>query len=432
MEMSMRRYWPAILCALTLLPLRSRADLASYLARPEPVYKWEKRREIKVPGGTVYDLHLVSQTWEHLIWEHRLLLAVPDKLLYSHFCILYNTGGNGGQGDIDLGMQAAQAYGGPVAILLNIPNQPLFGGKTEDNLVVYTWLKFLETGDADWPLHFPMAKAVIKAMDAIQAFTRTPGHVPVDSFLVTGASKRGWTTWLVGASGDQRVKGIAPMVIDTLNIRAQIAHQIAAYGEFSEQIQAYRDAGLLDVLRTDKGKPLLALEDPYIYRDKLTLPKLLIFGTNDAYWTGDALNLYWNDLKGPKWILYNPNVGHGLNTLQAEFRVMNALGAFAQSIASRTDLPPIRWNYRATADGVDLTVTCSGGAVSATLWHAAGPTHDLRKAVWTSAPMAAAGQTFTTHFPKPASGYAETYGDVTFTRSGRSFNLSTQIYVLQP
>ena len=37
---------------------------------------------------------------------------------------------------------------------------------------------------------------------------------------------------------------------------------------------------------------------PWVYRDKLTMPKLILNGTNDPYWTLDALNLYWDDLNG--------------------------------------------------------------------------------------------------------------------------------------
>ena len=41
----------------------------------------------------------------------------------------------------------------------------------------------------------------------------------IDEFTVTGASKRGWTTWTIGAV-DKRVKAMAPLVLDCLNMRA--------------------------------------------------------------------------------------------------------------------------------------------------------------------------------------------------------------------
>ena len=40
-----------------------------------------------------------------------------------------------------------------------------------------------------------------------------------------GASKRGWTTWLVGAVDPVRVKGIVPIVLDAINFVAVEHHE---------------------------------------------------------------------------------------------------------------------------------------------------------------------------------------------------------------
>lgn len=51
-------------------------------------------------------------------------------------------------------------------------------------------------------------------MDATQDFLKKQ-NVIIDDFVVTGGSKRGWTTWLVGAV-DKRVRAMVPIVIPIL------------------------------------------------------------------------------------------------------------------------------------------------------------------------------------------------------------------------
>src|SRR5207342_1748565 len=124
----------------------------------------------------------------------------------------------------------------------------------------------------------------------------------------------------------KRVIAIAPMVIDTLNMKAQMKHCLEVWGTFSEQIHDYTERGLTEKFDDPLGKELWTMVDPYTYRDRLSLPKLIINGANDRYWTLDALNLYWDDLKGQKSVVYLPNAGHNL----ANHRdyALNGIGAF--------------------------------------------------------------------------------------------------------
>src|SRR5262245_65524261 len=103
-----------------------------------------------------------------------------------------------------------------VAELRMVPNQPLvFAGETqgrvEDSFIAYTWDKFLRTGDEKWPARLPMTKAAVRAMDSVTAFCATPqgGGSKIDQFVISGGSKRGWTTWTTAAV-DKRVIAIIP------------------------------------------------------------------------------------------------------------------------------------------------------------------------------------------------------------------------------
>ncbi len=431
----MRRFvLPLVALAVLAAPRAARADLDEFLAKPEPAYKWEKKGEETVDGCKVYDLYLVSQEWMDRPWEHRLALVRPENVEHPNVCTLYNTGGKGGsKSDIKLATELAKKSGCCFAVIWGIPNQPLWG-KTEDALIVYTWLQFIKSmkqdgkGDESWPLHFPMAKAVIKGMDAIQACVKEEKLPEIDSFVVCGGSKRGWTSWLVGASRDPRVKAIAPMVIDCLNVKAQAIYQKASWGTTSEQVMDYTMAGLTKMFGTKEGDRLLELEDPYSYRERLTLPKLIINGTNDRYWTQDALNLYWDGLKGPKWILYVPNSGHGL---EDRGRVFATMAAFVRSVATGTKLPTPRWTYETRDDGsVKLTIDSEVPLAEARLFCTDAKTRDFRDSKWKFEKMEGAGKQWHGEAPRPAEGSRAIYGEAVYTIDGMTFTLTTQIRIL--
>jgi PhoPQ-activated pathogenicity-related protein len=417
----------AVALAAPALWSPARADLASYVARPEPAYAWEQKSFTKDEDGSIQELRMVSQTWQGSPWKHRIQVFRSAKAAHPEFCLLLNTGGDGGDGDTAFGKAAAAETGCTVAFLYNIPNQPLYG-KTEDALIVYTWQMYAKTGDETWPLNFPMTKAVVKAMDAVQAAAKQAKQRAIRRFAITGASKRGWTSWLTAATGDKRVVGIAPMVIDMLNMPKQLPHQLEMYGKASDQINDYSAGGILDMLNAPAGRRLVEMVDPYSYRARLTLPKLIILGTNDRYWSQDALNLYWDDLSGPKWALYTPNSGHGL---QDGGRVLSTLAAYARMLASRQKWPSPVWRWEPTDKGAKIAVSgCGDGLRTARIFRAESATKDFRDSKWTSTELPVLDGAVTAEAPNPATGYAASFVEMSFMIDSKPFNLSTQMRIL--
>lgn len=62
-----------------------------------------------------------------------------------------------------------------------------------------------------------VAQAAVRALDTVTAFMATLGS-DVETFIVAGASKRGWTTWTTGA--DTRFGGLAAELSPPLTRRA--------------------------------------------------------------------------------------------------------------------------------------------------------------------------------------------------------------------
>jgi PhoPQ-activated pathogenicity-related protein len=270
-----------------------------------------------------------------------------------------------------------------------------------------------------------MVKSAVKAMDAVQAWARREGKTVPRRFVVTGASKRGWTTWLTGAA-DPRVIGIAPMVIDTLNMKAQMAHALEMWGQPSEQIQDYVERGLVGKFNDPDGERLWKMVDPYTYRERLTIPKLMINGANDRYWTLDALNIYWNDLKGPKSVVYLPNAGHNL-AVNRDY-ALNGIGAFFRHQISNRPWPEMTWKHDNGANGVlRLTVTSTPEPRGAKLWVARSDSRDFRESVWESQAMRLDGPVATSEVARPDKGFIALIGDVEYEVDGFPYHLSTQV-----
>ncbi len=423
--------WTALLMGMTLASLGASspalAGLDDYLKVPEPAFAWTSEGTRTVAGATVHSLKLTSQIWHGITWTHNLSVVEPAQITHPDAALLFITGGSMKDGfrdkDAIAGLALANACGARVVVLPQVPNQPLLGDKFEDALIVETFVRYLETKDETWPLLFPMVKSAVKAMDAAQAFAQQQGK-PLNRFVVTGASKRGWTTWLTGAV-DPRVKAIAPMVIPTLNMPAQNAHQLENFnGRYSDQIRDYTDRGIVG--RNDPvAVHLTDMIDPFAYRDRLALPKLQINGTNDPYWTLDSMNLYWDDLPGPRWAVYLPNAGHGLD--QHRDYAISGVGALFRHVIGGAPFPKLSWTFSDDdAKGLNLAIESDPAPRSAQTWSATAPSLDFRKSPWTATPLEPAAKMNASAAP-PESGNVALFADLQYEIDGLTYHLSTQL-----
>lgn len=413
----------------------ARADLFNYVKKQDASFSWKLNEKIEVPDGTVYDLHLVSQTWQGIRWEHSLQVYLPKGVKPGSKMLLWNQGGAPNPVTMLFGMELAKKTGAPVALLFGIPNQPLLGGKREDALIAETFVRYLETKDESWPLLFPMVKSLVKAMDALQEFAQKEWGVRIEGFIVSGASKRGWTSWLTAAA-DVRVVAIAPLVIDTLNMPEQLVHQLKSYGKYSDQIKDYVERGLAPPPDTPDARRLWGWVDPWNHRERIKVPTMIINGANDPYWTVDSLNLYWDGLKNDKWVLYVPNAGHNLQQVQAggkkdRDRAINTLIAFSKHIVKDNPMPKIEWRHDDVGGKARLTVSADPRPFGGRLWVAEAPTRDFRQSIWREQATDVKEGRIVATVAAPQTGYTAFFGELDFEIDGLRHQLSTQVRVLE-
>ena len=405
----------------------SAGPLENYVTALDTNFTWKKIDQRAVDGSTVTHLELVSQKWREHLWQHHVQIVRPAKVRNPDIAFLLVSGDGDGRSSLELLKLLSSRAGAVAAVVTRVPNQPLYGGRKEDALIAYTFDQYLRTGDATWPLLFPMVKSAVRAMDAVQAFSKEDTKQNIQKFVVGGASKRGWTTWLTAAV-DPRVKAISPMVIDTLNMREQAHWAEKVYGKQSEQIRDYTDINLIARIDEPEVIQLLALVDPYSYRERYYMPKLLLLGTNDPYWTVDSLRHYWDALPGPKLIFQTPNAGHNLGGGK---EAMQTLAAFFEMVADGKELPQMEWRFEKSPKA-GVFVKVNQPAKSVRLWTADSTDRDFRNDKWTSSELEIkpGSAQATGQVEVPEKGYRAFLAEVLLTSpAGHPYKLSTEARV---
>jgi PhoPQ-activated pathogenicity-related protein len=425
----------------------SQTALDRYVAAADSHFKWSVLRDLPAEGATVTLLEMTSQRWltekevERPLWTHWITVVRPAQVK-SDVGLLFITGGSLERKPpsrppgwlVDL----AKDTGTVAAELRLVPNQPVVfmddparKPRDEDDFIAYTWDKYLRTGDEKWPARLPMTKSAVRAMDAIGEFTATaPGGAPKTArFVVSGASKRGWTAWTTAAV-DPRVVAVAPAVIDLLNVEPSFIHHWRAYGAWSEAVHDYYEHGIMDWMGTPQFRALMRIEEPYEYRDRLTMPKFLLNASGDQFFLPDSSQFYFDDLPGEKHVRYVPNADHSLEKTDA----IESLHAFYAAIVSGTPRPQVRWTFE--KDG-SITVTATERPASARLWQAVNPKArnfrlDVLGPEFRSAPLEAQGpNTWIARVPTPPAGWTAFFVELTFANGGKyPFKATSGVRVL--
>jgi PhoPQ-activated pathogenicity-related protein len=362
-------------------PLPATTALDDYVNAPDDSYTWKVVSSTTTDGVRSVVIDMISQTWRTAAevdrpqWQHWVILTIPENVTSSTGFLMIGGGGNGGKpptGSDPMVAKIAKATGTVAIELKMIPNQPLiFHGdgkqRKEDDLIGYTWDQFIKTGDPTWPARNPMVKSVVRAMDTVTAFMASAdgGGQQVDKFVVAGASKRGWTTWLTGAV-DPRVVAIVPIVIDVVNAEPSMLHHFAAYGFWAPAVGNYVQHKIMERIDEPRIRDLYNLVDPYSYRHRLTMPKFVLNAAGDQFFLPDSSQFYWDDLQGQKLLRYVPNTDHGMGGSDA----LESAIAFYWMILNDQPLPNYTWSMK--GDGT-LQVETQQTPTEVRLWQATNP-----------------------------------------------------------
>lgn len=440
----------AAMAAAGAIPPRALADppktaLDRYIALPTPEYGFQIVRTVNAGAYRSHTISMISQRWrtasevDKPLWEHWLTITEPQHIK-TDVCVFVISGGSNTDHPRRLVdpvvADVAARTGAVVAVLHMVPNQPLTfsdEGKPrgEDDLVAYTWDKFLRTGDDQWPLRLPMTKAAVRGMDTVTAvMSQLHKSITIDRFIVGGSSKRGWTAWLTAAV-DKRVIAIVPVVIDVLNVGAQAQHAYRVYGSWPAALEAYEKMGIMKWLGTPQMNALLSIEDPYSYRERIAVPKLIVNATGDQFFTPDSSQFYFNSLEGEKYLRYVPNTDHALTGSASNAGETGI--AFVDSIIAGTDRPQYSW--QSDREGT-IHVRSAGKPLSVKLWQAVNHhTRDFRlqtigRAFHATELQDQGNFTYTATVSPPDRGYAAYFVELTYPAlRNEVFTVTTSVSV---
>ncbi|CAI5511761.1 unnamed protein product, partial [Closterium sp. Naga37s-1] len=286
------------------------------------------RMRAKEPGGwwTGYVLLVNTHRWlnesvtNRFSWWHHVTLIAPDNMAKASkglVLLFVGAGWTDHGGDdwsyhipkdsdvfirvaaplvVDLGMLGVMLHQQPMMPITFHVSPPgvshsMSQELLEEEITAFTLgMALHDPSTPEWSIYMPMAKSIVRAMDATQLAARQLlPHVPVEGFVSVGVSKRACMAWLSAA--------LDKHLLDSLGA-------VPILGRF------YVDYNLTRFLHSPQLHHILSYTDPYFFRERLSMPKLLIAASNDEFFSMDDSYFYFNDLPPPTLFKMVANLDH--------------------------------------------------------------------------------------------------------------------------
>ena len=331
-------------------------SMKDYIESTKNEFSYEIEDIIYEEEWTGFHIKMISGEWldkkkvEDVEWSHYVDIVIPNETI-TETAIMFIDGGVKDDNYFRLDSVSIGYALKTKSIIVNIHNIPVQPinflasdqeNFVEDDLIAYAWSQFLKRGakkeDIEWLPRLPMTRAVVRSMDLAQEIV-AQNNKKLNDFVVSGASKRGWTAWTTAAV-DDRVVGVVPMVIDMLNLVPSFENHFRSYGEFSPAVQEYVNYNIQDWLGTEKFKMLLSYIEPFSFIDKFTMPKYIINAGSDEFFSTDSWRFYYHKLPGKKIIRYVPNKNHSLDGGY----LSEDLVSYFYRIVNDIEIPSLNWN----------------------------------------------------------------------------------------
>ena len=422
-----------LLAALLTSPGTDAALLDDYVNAGPAYLRYEHLPSLAMNGsGKAFDKHLswtaaclnvTSQKWlteddwgadwggKDAEWWHLVYIITPSEIKTPGWRNIYVTGGQNDDKQYDSNNEdmittatLAMTSGAMTVAQFQVPNVPFYIRSepapqqrlTQDHALAHSFVHYMDYirdgGDsadlpaAEWVLLLPMVKAGFAAMAAVDHFLAAAATAAIASveaetkvnWQVTGASKRGWVAWLMGAvdaarpAEQQVVRSIAPIVLDGLNFHEFFHLHYGSYGGWSFPMEAFVDVGFTGRIDSPEMQTLLDVMDPYNYLDRMAgLPKLVSDGTGDEWFIPDD-SRNWIDRAvqyGPVSLSMIPDAEHSMVTGLAS--LLPNLGSFFYNVAKGRTNPSISWTADYDAGQIVLQVDPAHKDLkrSVQMWH---------------------------------------------------------------